>query len=165
MIEQLTAEVRALKEQVDRLTAAIMAMGPIKTVGLPGVPSLLTVPMSARRRVDDIRALVAEECDVHPDCILAKERHLSVIWPRHTAMAMARIFSNLCYEQIGTLMGGRDHGTIRYGCQNFVAFIEQDPLRRETARRILSRLTNTFGHPNWLKIGGLPKCLKIDRAA
>lgn len=49
--------------------------------------------------------------------LVGKRREKKIAFPRHVAIYLLRKDNELAYEQIGELMGGRDHSTVMHSCE------------------------------------------------
>jgi chromosomal replication initiator protein len=58
--------------------------------------------------------------------LLSKKRSRSVAFPRQVGMYLARQLTNMSFEEIGELFGGRDHTTILYACEKIEKRVRED---------------------------------------
>lgn len=68
-------------------------------------------------KVAAIKILVCAKFGVHSSCMTSPRRNEAMAWPRQIAMFLAREHTRLCLADIGSLFGGRDHGTVLYAVQ------------------------------------------------
>jgi chromosomal replication initiator protein len=67
--------------------------------------------------VPQIQDAVARHFGLKIEELLSKKRSRSVAFHRQVGMFLARRLTNLSFEEIGSLFGGRDHTTILYACE------------------------------------------------
>jgi len=84
---------------------------------------------------------VAGHYDIKASQLLGKSRKKQVVEPRQVLMFILRQELGLPFEEIGALIGGRDHTTIMYGVEKV-----QDLLpKRESFRKNLSQIRRLLG--------------------
>ena len=66
--------------------------------------------------------------------IRGKGRERAAVWPRQVAMYLMREETAASLQQIGAMLGGRDHTTIMHGWEKVHAGVtDNDRVRREIA--------------------------------
>jgi len=82
--------------------------------------------------VPQIQDAVARHFGLKTQELLSKKRSRSVALPRQLGMYLARQLTNLSFEEIGALFGGRDHTTILYAYDKVEKQVrEHKPLAHE----------------------------------
>ncbi len=106
--------------------------------GMPLTPQLVEAALAdmlpRRQEVAPERILqaVAEAFGVSVERLRSKSRAHKVALPRQVAMYLLREDAKLSLPQIGELLGGRDHTTVKYGYEKIADQIESDErLRRD----------------------------------
>jgi len=69
---------------------------------------------------------VARYYNVDPLAMVSKDRHLSTMVARHTAMYVARVAGKFSYPQIGDGFRKRDHSTIMSACRRMEQRCQDD---------------------------------------
>ena len=106
--------------------------------GMPLTPQLVEAALAdmlpRRQEIAPERILqaVAEAFGVSVERLRSKSRAHKVALPRQVAMYLLREDAKLSLPQIGELLGGRDHTTVKYGYEKIADKIESDErLRRD----------------------------------
>ena len=106
--------------------------------GMPLTPQLVEAALAdmlpRRQEIAPERILqaVAEAFGISVERLRSKSRAHKVALPRQVAMYLLREDAKLSLPQIGELLGGRDHTTVKYGYDKIADQIESDErLRRE----------------------------------
>ena len=90
------------------------------------------LPQRSKLRPEDIIEAVAQHYALEAAAFEGPSRRQSIARPRQIAMYLLRQETGASLPQIGSMLGGRDHTTILYGCERIADLIEQDAdLRRE----------------------------------
>ncbi|MGK7344424.1 MAG: chromosomal replication initiator protein DnaA [Candidatus Nitrospinota bacterium M3_3B_026] len=80
-------------------------------------------------RMIDIRQIQKAVCDYYKIKVVdlkSKNRSKKVMIPRHTAVYLAREYTNTSLPEIGRAFGGRDHTTVMHSIRKIKKDIEQD---------------------------------------
>src|SRR5262249_55633805 len=77
--------------------------------------------------IDQIARAVAAKFGVRVHELRADTRRKTIAEPRHLAMHLARIFTQLSFRSIGGYFGGRDAATVRHACRAAAARLAADP--------------------------------------
>ena len=85
---------------------------------------------------------VAQTFGISNERMLSRDRSQQVALPRQVAMYLLREEAQLSLPQIGSLLGGRDHTTIMYGCQKIAEMLESDERLR---RQVVSLREQLYG--------------------
>ncbi|MCH5249025.1 MAG: chromosomal replication initiator protein DnaA [Lachnospiraceae bacterium] len=59
--------------------------------------------------------VVADYFDISPDDITSKRRNAEFVQPRHIVMYLCRTLTDTSYQNIGNILGNKDHSTIMHG--------------------------------------------------
>ncbi len=95
-----------------------------------GLSNLL--PQHSRLTPDQIVDEVAHHFGIGVPALQGRSRSQAVARPRQIAMYLIREETGESLPRIGTLLGGRDHTTVLYGCERIADLIEKDTdIRRE----------------------------------
>ena len=101
---------------------------------------LLAARAARRPSLHEIVAVVAKYHKLPQKQLKSKSRRQSAVLARATAVFLARELTAESYEQIGRILGGRDHTTIMHNYQKMHRELEQDAAMQEAVedlRRIL----------------------------
>jgi len=138
MAENIGGQVRALEGALHRLVARARVLGtPIDSVSAAEVIGCRQTANNDPAPSDRVIAEVASRFGLTPRELCGKSRSRRVAVPRHLAMHLLREQGDRSLAEIGSLLGGRDHSTVRYGC--------------ERARSLLSRDRAMRSHAEWLR--------------
>jgi len=83
---------------------------------------------------------VAEYFQVTPDSLKAKNREHKLVLARQIAIYLVRERTNCPLQDIGRLLGGRDHSTILRGYQRIAGLVNSDPAVRNNVSQIAKKL-------------------------
>jgi chromosomal replication initiator protein len=100
-----------------------------KPIGLAVAREALVTQGWRRPRVisvPQIQEAVARHFGLKTQELLSKKRSRSVAFHRQVGMYLARRLTNLSFEEIGRLFGGRDHTTILYACERIEKQLRED---------------------------------------
>jgi len=84
---------------------------------------------------------VADFFHISPDSLKAKSREQRLVLARQIAIYLVRERTNYPLQDIGRLLGGRDHSTILRGYQRIASLLETDPSVRNNVSQILKKLS------------------------
>lgn len=79
---------------------------------------------------------VAEAYQVRAADIVSRRRTATILWPRQTAMWLAKELTPLTLEVIGRHLGGRDHTTVGHAIRVVDGIMAGDPVRATEVRQI-----------------------------
>lgn len=85
---------------------------------------------------EDLVDIVADYFRVRREHLLSKSRIRSVAYPRQVGMYLAKIMTGSSLEEIGRVFGGRDHSTVKHGCEK----IKEQVAREVSARQMIEQL-------------------------
>lgn len=75
---------------------------------------------------------------IDPELITSKSRKASLVLARQTLMYLLRRRANLALDEIGDLLGGRDHSTVIYGVEKIEKSIISNQIKKDEILRIES---------------------------
>lgn len=67
-----------------------------------------------------ILEVVAEHYGVRPEDIKSQKRTKEIVLPRHVAMYLIRVLNDISLEDVGKVLGNRDHSTIIHGYEKII---------------------------------------------
>lgn len=100
----------------------------------------LSGPRRAQLTPQSIIACVAKYAGVSLEDMTGKSRDKSIVVPRQIAMYLIREETSASLEQIGQLLGGRDHTTVMHGWDKISAAVQEDHQLRNDVLAIRSML-------------------------
>ena len=103
----------------------------------------LSGPRRAQVTPQSIIDCVVKHFAVSPDELKGKGRDKSIVVPRQVAMYLIREETNASLEQIGQLLGGRDHTTVMHGWDKMSTAVQDDHQLRNDVLAIRSMMYGT----------------------
>jgi chromosomal replication initiator protein len=100
----------------------------------------LSGPRRAQLTPISIIACVAKYFNLTMDDMTGKSRDKSIVVPRQISMYLVREETSASLEQIGQLLGGRDHTTVMHGWDKISAAVQEDHQLRNDVLAIRSML-------------------------
>ncbi|HEX8919680.1 MAG TPA: chromosomal replication initiator protein DnaA [Chloroflexota bacterium] len=100
----------------------------------------LSGPKRSQLTPQGIIATVAKYSGLSMDDMTGKSRDKSIVVPRQIAMYLVREETSASLEQIGQLLGGRDHTTVMHGWDKISAAVQEDHQLRNDVLAIRSML-------------------------
>lgn len=91
---------------------------------------------SKKKTADDIINAVCTHYSVGKRAIMGKARTKTIALPRQVLMYLLRIELQLPLEEVGRLVGGRDHTTVMHGVDKITNLASEDVSTREDLLRI-----------------------------
>ncbi len=73
-----------------------------------------------------IMETVCEQYGVKKEAIVSKKRHADIVIPRQVIMYLCRMYTDASLDEIGSLLGGRDHSTVMNGDNRIKELIQVD---------------------------------------
>ena len=70
--------------------------------------------------------VIADHYEITTDQIRSKMKSRNIAYPRQIAMYLCRELTSLSFDEIGTLIGGRDHSTVHYAYNKVLEDIKKD---------------------------------------
>jgi len=89
---------------------------------------------------DDILSAVCQHFGVRQKEIASKSRKQDIALPRQLAMYLVHKYAGTPYSQIGRRLGGRDHSTVLYACNQISMRISKDKVFRREVEELESTL-------------------------
>ena len=125
--EHAGAHVRALEGALHRLVAHARVLGqPIDIASAADSIGRGESGSHGAAPSDRVIAAVASRFHLTPRELCGKSRSRRVTVPRHLAMQLLREQGDRSLAEIGALLGGRDHSTVRHGCERARAMLSRD---------------------------------------
>ena len=128
----MQSNIRELEGALTRVLAYAELRGMPLTTTLVEAALADMLPRRRNLEPEQIVHAVAHAFGITVERLRSKNRSHSVALPRQIAMYLLREDAGLSLPQIGELLGGRDHTTVKYGYEKIADQIESDEhLRRE----------------------------------
>jgi len=90
------------------------------------------LPQQGSLTTDQIIEAVARHFSIEVSALQGRSRSRAIARPRQIAMYLIRQETESSLPEIGSVLGGRDHTTVLYGCERIADLIEEDAnLRRD----------------------------------
>ena len=145
LAERSDPQVRALEGALHRLIVQTRVLGrPIdkraaaEAIGFSEDRLVSTAPSH------QVISAVASHFKVSPRELCGKSRARRVTVPRHIAMQLLHEQGQCSLAEIGALLGGRDHSTVRHGCKSARRLLSRDTKAQEHADSIRDSLSLLF---------------------
>lgn len=127
----LANKVRSNIRELEGCLARVMAYASLtgQDINLEMAKETLKGIYDDASRMVDIRQIQKAVCDYYKikvADIKSKNRSKKVMMPRHTAIYLAREYTNTSLPEIGRAFGGRDHTTVIHSIRKVKKDIEQD---------------------------------------
>jgi chromosomal replication initiator protein len=100
----------------------------------------LSGPRRAQLTPQSIIECVAKYAGISMEDMTGKSRDKSIVVPRQIAMYLVREETSASLEQIGQLLGGRDHTTVMHGWDKISAAVQEDHQLRNEVLAVRSML-------------------------
>jgi len=95
--------------------------GSVQTNGFP--VKMITLEM--------IENVVCNYFGLKKDDLQSRSRTRSIAYPRQVAMYLAKTMTSSSLEEIGRYFGGRDHSTVKHGCEKVHTLVENDQTTKQ----------------------------------
>lgn len=98
---------------------------------------------STKKKVIDVLYIQEVVCDyfgIERDKLLSKSRKRDIALPRQLAMYFAKEFTNHTFAKIGEEMGGKDHSTVMYACEQIKDMSKIDKEIKKYVKEISDKL-------------------------
>ncbi len=106
----------------------------LKDIISPGDNKAITVNL--------IIQVVADHYNLTTADILSQKRSKDIAYPRQISMYLSRNMTNSPLQEIGRLMGGRDHSTVLHGIEKIASDLKKDPTLQNTVDIIKKKLNS-----------------------
>ena len=129
---QVRQNIRELEGALNKVVAyAQLTGGPIDQA-LVNRALADTLRRAERISVEQVLDLVCRYYSVTDEALSSSSRKSTIAYPRQVAMYLARTETEASLQQIGAMLGNRDHTTILHGYEKIAGLVEIDPqLRRD----------------------------------
>lgn len=84
--------------------------------------------------------VVAEHYGVRPEDIKSQKRTREVVLPRHVAMYLIRVLNDISLQDVGKILGNRDHSTIIHGYEKVIKELKTDKELENTVEILKKKL-------------------------
>ena len=89
---------------------------------------------------DEIIKVVAEYYKIRPEDIKSKKRTKEIATPRHMAMYLIRVMTDYTLNEVGNMIGNRDHTTIKYGFEKIMNEMNEKEEFKKTVEILKKRI-------------------------
>lgn len=117
-VAQPVRAVRRIQWQIVYAAPLVIERPPKAEVEMLREEAAIAAVVGPRVRVADILQAVAEQFDVRELDILSERRNRRFIIARHVCMFLARELTVRSLQEIGTLLGRKDHSSVFHGIKN-----------------------------------------------
>lgn len=93
--------------------------------------------------LSDVDEFIMERFSVTFEQLTSRSRARSIAYPRQIAMFLAHTHTTASLEEIGHHFGGRDHSTVKHGCEKIRALSETDPQVRGLVAQFRRQVSRT----------------------
>jgi chromosomal replication initiator protein len=148
LAHRIQSNIRELEGCLNRVVAyADMTNAPVSVeIAAAALAELLDTTRRKRTAPEAIINAVAEYYGVEVGAIIGRGRSRNIVVPRQVAMYLLRDETDCSLVDIGTLLGGRDHTTVIYGCEKIGEDLSTDTRLRQDIMLIRERLYQHGAH-------------------
>jgi chromosomal replication initiator protein len=129
--ERVESNIRELEGALNRLILQAPLHGGILNRAIAEEILNNLMPQRRPREPRSVIQIVAEHFRLTPEDITGRTRTKDVALARQVAMYMLREENDLSLPNIGDILGGRDHSTVRYGVEKITKDLEMDEALRK----------------------------------
>jgi chromosomal replication initiator protein len=129
----LTKIVALSKLEKNKEINIALAEEALKDIVAPGESRTVTV--------ESIIQIVADHYNLTNLDITSSKRNKEIAYPRQIAMYLCRTMTDTSLQEIGRLMGGRDHSTILHGIDKITSDLQSDTNLQNTVDIIKKKIT------------------------
>lgn len=139
---RVQSNIRELEGSLNRVMAFAELQGlPMTIDTAKAAMANLAADIRQRRvSIEDVLSAVADYYRVQVDDLKGKKRDKHIVVPRHVAMYLMRQETDASLQEIGQLLGGRDHSTVLHGCENITREINENTTLRKEVLAIRQQL-------------------------
>ncbi len=139
---KIQSNIRELEGSLNRVVAYAELTRASVTVELAATALAELLDDSHRKRISPemIMKAVSDYYDVEAQVLQGRGRSRNIVIPRQVAMYLLREETGCSLVEIGTLLGGRDHTTVMYGCDKIAEEINTDTRLRNEVLAIREKL-------------------------
>lgn len=143
--ENVTGNIRELEGALMKLMGYTSLLNQSLDVSIAKQVLREYLPLSGSRNITikDIQTTTCEAFNITLADMLSKKRARSLVLPRHIAMYLVRHLTNASLEEVGLHFGGRDHSTVKHGCEKVMQLLESDANIQFTVNAIKRKLLAT----------------------
>jgi chromosomal replication initiator protein len=140
--QKVQSNIRELEGALNRVVAhAALTQQPIThELAVAALADVLADTLRRRVRPESVLDAVGRHFNVTLADLQGKARDKRVVVPRQVAMYLLRETTPLSLNEIGALLGGRDHTTVLHGCEKIAAALDRDGRLRTDVHAIQSLL-------------------------
>ena len=138
--QNVLTNIRELEGALNRVVAFAMTLGRPLALELATQALDHVLPAAEPPALPEITRLVAEYYSVPLSTMTGRGRSKQVALARQMVMFVMREEARVPLQQIGRELGGRDHTTVRHGCEKIRNLVETDPQVRRDWLAIRERL-------------------------
>jgi chromosomal replication initiator protein len=142
---RVQSNIRELEGALTRIAAYSQLSGSPISSNMVDSALVDLFPRKTEMQPGEIVQRVANTFDLPLERMLSRERTREVALPRQIAMFLLREEANCSLQEIGTMLGGRDHTTIMHGCEKIADIMERDDRLRRQVVEIRQRLYDEPG--------------------
>ena len=92
---------------------------------------------------EHIIEVVAEHYGVRPEDIKSQRRNKEIVLPRQISMYLIRVFNDITLQDVGKLLGNRDHSTIIHGFDKITNEMDKNPDLKNTIEILKKKLNQS----------------------
>jgi chromosomal replication initiator protein len=142
LAHRIQSNIRELEGCLNRVVAYAQMIGAPVSVEVATAALSELLDTSRRRRIssDMILREVADFYGVDLRAMQGRGRSRNIVIPRQVAMYLLREETESSLVDIGTLLGGRDHTTVMYGCEKITEELNTDARLRQEVNTIREKL-------------------------
>ncbi|MBC7225407.1 MAG: chromosomal replication initiator protein DnaA, partial [Anaerolineae bacterium] len=142
----IITNIRELEGALNRVVAYGRILGRPVTLDLATRALGGMLPASEPPSLPEITRLVAEYYGIPVEKVTGRGRSKEVALARQMVMFVMREEAQAPLQQIGQELGGRDHTTVRHGCEKIRSLLETDPQVRRDWIAIRERIYHNGRH-------------------
>jgi chromosomal replication initiator protein len=142
LAHRIQSNIRELEGCLNRVVAYAQMTGAPVSVEVATAALSELLDTSRRRRIssDMILREVADFYGVDLRAMQGRGRSRNIVIPRQVAMYLLREETESSLVDIGTLLGGRDHTTVMYGCEKITEELNTDARLRQEVNTVRANL-------------------------
>lgn len=149
LAEQPFASIRELEGALTAVAARVRMLGAV-----PSIEQVTRLFSDAREEQvqrsplapEEVLAAVARHHEVELASLRGSSRERHLAWVRQVAMYVLRELTTASHQQVGALLGGRDHTTVMHGCQRVEETMRKDERIRQEIETLCLRLRRGPSH-------------------
>ena len=115
--ENIKGNIRELEGAISKVVALGRLSGNEITMDLAVDALKYTISPDNKPEItpESIIHVVCDHFSISRDDLVGSKRNKELVYPRHITMYLMRNMTNTSLEQIGAILGGRDHTTVLHG--------------------------------------------------